>query len=174
LDTRRDVVEEYLTLATSLAWRLEFTPERPTGACHGDIHPGNVLVNEAGHLAFIDRARLKSCEPASDVGIVVANLVRFAFAPARCGVPARKMAEAFFSGYAEDCPEVRLTSLGYFALTCLPAAVSPVFSPDVGLQARWEALRWMRDTVTSSAPETFADWLAALDSIRTPDAEEGQ
>lgn len=163
---RREFIEDYLALATRAAWRLEERPERPTAVCHGDIHPGNILVDDDGRLAFIDRGRLKSCEPAADIGIVVANLIRFAFAPAADGTHGAALLDAFVQGYTGVRADMPVASLGYFVLTCMPAAVTPVFNPSVGPAARWGALRWIREAMAYREPLTVAEWLAAVAAVQ--------
>lgn len=159
------LVADYLALAARLAWQLEFATGRATASCHGDLHPGNVLVGADGQLAFIDRSRTETCEPASDIASILVNLIRMGIRPTRDQVDPAVLTEAFLTSYGDGAQKSWARPLGYYLLTRMPAAVAPAFNPAVDTDTRWRALGWIHDLMAVNPPETADGWMAAIRSI---------
>lgn len=160
------LVADYVALAARLAWRLESIEGRPTTSCHGDLHPGNILV-ENGRLAFIDRSRTETCEPASDVASVLVNLIRIGFESRGHPIDPALLAETFVTSYGFGSQESWVRPLGYYLLTRMPAALAPAFNPAVDPVTRWRTLGWIHDLMAGQPPETAAGWLAAIRTSNT-------
>jgi aminoglycoside phosphotransferase (APT) family kinase protein len=158
-------VHGYVVLVARLAWSLESDEDRPTASCHGDLHPGNILVDHAGPLGFIDRSRTETCEPASDIASVLVNLIRLGIRPASDRIDHAALTDAFLTSYDRGARKDWVRPLGYYLLTRMPAAVASTFNPTVNAETRWRALRWIHDVVAAGPPETVDGWLGAVRSI---------
>jgi aminoglycoside phosphotransferase (APT) family kinase protein len=86
--------------ATGLAWLVEHRPVEPSRPtlCHGDLHPGNILVGEDGKVtAVLDWTVATLAEPALDVGFTTMAL---SLAPVDIPRPFQKVVARFGRGIA--------------------------------------------------------------------------
>lgn len=94
-------------------------PEGPTVVCHGDLHPFNLLVDDAGHVTVIDWTAAIRAEPAYDVAftsMLVANPPLDAPGPLGVviGWVGRRLASRFIARYREAAPGHDLTNLDWY------------------------------------------------------------
>jgi aminoglycoside phosphotransferase (APT) family kinase protein len=118
-ETASDVLHrpDLVAAVRSLAERRP--PEGSTVICHGDLHPFNLLVDDAGHVTVIDWTAAIRAEPAYDVAftsMLVANPPLTAPGPlgAVIGWVGQRLAGRFVARYREAAPGHDLTSLDWY------------------------------------------------------------
>ena len=94
-------------------------PEGPTVICHGDLHPFNLLVDDAGVVTVIDWTAAIRAEPAYDVAftaLLVANPPLAAPGPlgAIIGWVGARLASRFVARYRTAAPDHDLASLDWY------------------------------------------------------------
>ena len=94
-------------------------PEGPTVICHGDLHPFNLLVDDAGHVTVIDWTAAIRAEPAYDVAftsLLVANPPLAAPGPlgVLIGSVGARLANRFVARYRAAAPGHDLASLDWY------------------------------------------------------------
>jgi aminoglycoside phosphotransferase (APT) family kinase protein len=81
-----------IELAPGARWlRAHRPPDSPTAICHGDLWPGNVLVDHGRLTAVIDFSVASVAEPALDVGFAAMSL---SIAPIEAGPRVQRMLAA--------------------------------------------------------------------------------
>ncbi|MBD8217366.1 class III lanthionine synthetase LanKC [Microbacterium sp. CFBP 13617] len=150
-----DAVDAYRTWALKVARRVEraLTAVHAAGLAHGDVHPGNFLVDDDDEVTLID---FEMARPAADDVPAVIGAPGFVASDGRGGV-------------AADVFALRRVQLFLFA------PMTPVFDLHAGKEAEvraWVSERFeLRDEderalgfarVSPSAPDDLADPLAAV------------
>lgn len=118
-------------------WKLRGRSQR-LSRIHGDYHPFNVIVSEAGEISLLDASRGCQGDPADDVTCMAINYVFFALEhPGSWQKVFRELWQRFWTVYLEQSGDLELLEVcaPFLAWRGLVVA-NPVWYPHVEVQAR--------------------------------------
>ncbi|MCC6897791.1 MAG: aminoglycoside phosphotransferase family protein [Polyangiaceae bacterium] len=154
--------ERLMALERSLtAWRWRLKP-RTARLCrtHGDYHPFNVVISDAGEVALLDASRGCAGDPADDVTCMAINFVFFAVEhPGTWATAFRDLWHRFWRVYLEASADLELYEVcaPFLAWRGLVVA-NPVWYPHVDGGARDRVLSLVeRSLAAERFDPAFAD-----------------
>lgn len=136
-------------------WKLKGFAHR-LSAVHGDFHPWNALVTDAGEFAVLDRSRGEWGEPAGDLATMAINYLLFGlYKEPRFGGPFERLYNEYMRAYLEASQdqEILLVMAPFFVFRGLVVA-SPEWYPNHPAPVRAGLLRFIENVLED---ERF-DW----------------
>lgn len=136
-------------------WKLKRYPHR-LSAAHGDFHPWNVLVTDAGDFSVLDRSRGEWGEPAGDLATMAINYLLFGlYEEPRLHGDFEKLYATYMSEYLEASGDEEILEVmaPFFVFRGLVIA-SPEWYPDHPAPVRAGLLRFLENVLED---EVF-DW----------------
>lgn len=114
------------------------TEQRPAVLCHGDLHPGNVLVDGAGGIHLIDWSEVRLAPRERDL----------LFVPGLPSVPGNSSGVGFLRGYGLEVDEVDWVALTHFrcerVIQDVVVEAELALGVDAPTERRKEAAGWLR------------------------------
>lgn len=149
--------------AVAWRWRLRGRAHR-LRRIHGDYHPFNVLLTDAGQISLLDASRGCLGDPADDVTCMAVNYVFFAAEhPGSWGSAFRGLWHRFWSAYLEASADTELLEVCAPFLAWRGLVVSnPLWYPHVLPEARDRVLSLIERALAAERFEpAFADEVLA-------------